>query len=168
MQYFSLNLELGDFFVFFEIFENLLDYLLRFTWFIDMFDTLLIITLFLLASLLACLLTLRLSINIKHLSLFSFVTDINGYLEIPTPSSTPPRLLNLTMISDPPFYFDSPFIRHLRLSFWLTLRQFQGLLHLEYPNTLGSTQIFFLKFHMISFLQSNTWRHWGLQLSNKC
>ena len=35
-----------------------------------MFDTLLIITLFLLASLLVCLLTLRLSINIKHLRLF--------------------------------------------------------------------------------------------------
>ena len=35
-----------------------------------MFDTLLIITLFLLASLLLCLLTLRLSINIKHLCLF--------------------------------------------------------------------------------------------------
>ena len=35
-----------------------------------MFDTLLIITLFLLASLLVCLLTLRLSINVKHLCLF--------------------------------------------------------------------------------------------------
>ena len=35
-----------------------------------MFDTLLIITLFLLASLLVCLLTLRLNINIKHLCLF--------------------------------------------------------------------------------------------------
>ena len=51
-----------------------------------MFDNLLIITLFLLALLLACLLTLRLSINIKHLylSLFTFITDINGYFEIPT------------------------------------------------------------------------------------
>ena len=45
----------------------LIDDLLRFT---DMFDTLLIITLFLLASLLVCLLTLRLSINIKYLFLF--------------------------------------------------------------------------------------------------
>ena len=35
-----------------------------------MFDTLLINTLFLLASLLVCLLTLRLSINVKHLCLF--------------------------------------------------------------------------------------------------
>ena len=35
-----------------------------------MFDTRLIITLFLLASLLVCLLTLRLSINYKHLCLF--------------------------------------------------------------------------------------------------
>ena len=50
-----------------------------------MFDTLLIVTLFLLASLLVCLLTLRLSINIKHLSLFSFITDINGFFEIPSP-----------------------------------------------------------------------------------
>ena len=64
-----------------------------------MFDTLLIITLFLLASLLVRLLTLRLSINIKHLSLFSFITNVNGLLKIPTTprllekSSTPfPRL----------------------------------------------------------------------------
>ena len=35
-----------------------------------MFDTILIITSFLLASLFDCLLTLRLSINIKHLCLF--------------------------------------------------------------------------------------------------
>ena len=35
-----------------------------------MYDTLLVITLFLLASLLAHLLNLRLSINIKHLCLF--------------------------------------------------------------------------------------------------
>ena len=44
-----------------------------------------IITLFLLALLLVCLLTLRLSVNIKHLSLFSFITDINGFFEIPNP-----------------------------------------------------------------------------------
>ena len=37
-----------------------------------MFDTTLVITLFSLASLFVCLLTLRLSIYIKHLSLFSF------------------------------------------------------------------------------------------------
>ena len=51
-----------------------------------MFDTTLIMTLFLLASLLVCLLTLRLSNNIKHLSVFSFITDINGFFEIPTPT----------------------------------------------------------------------------------
>ena len=57
-----------------------------------MFDTLLIITLFLLASRLVCLRTLRLSIKVKHLCLFSFITDINGFLEIP----------------NPPVYFDMP------------------------------------------------------------
>ena len=73
-----------------------------------MFDTLLIITLFLLASLLVCLLTLRLSINIKHFPRFSFIADINGFkiFEIPIPPpvylnpppSLPPLLLNLTKI----------------------------------------------------------------------
>ena len=44
-----------------------------------MFDTLLITTMLLLASLLACLPTSRLSINIKYLCLFfSFIADING------------------------------------------------------------------------------------------
>ena len=52
-----------------------------------MFGTLLIITLFLEPSLFVCLLTLRLSINIKHLSLFSFISDINRFFEIPTQSS---------------------------------------------------------------------------------
>ena len=47
-----------------------------------MIDTLLIITLFLLTSLLVCLFTIRLSINIKNLFLFSLITDINGYFEI--------------------------------------------------------------------------------------
>ena len=67
-----------------------------------MFDALLIITLFILTSLLVCLLTLRLSISFKHLF-------------------WPHRLLYLTKISDPPVYFDpsaSPlplFIRHLRV-----------------------------------------------------
>ena len=71
-----------------------------------MFDTLLIITLFLLASLLVCLLTLRLSINIKtfrFMSPFSFITYIKGFFEIPTLSTVYfdlPRLLNLTKISD--------------------------------------------------------------------
>ena len=76
-----------------------------------MFDTLLIITLFLLASLLVCLLTLRLSINIKHLCLFfhslPILTDILKF--------RPLRLLNLTKVSDLPVYFDPPFIRHLRV-----------------------------------------------------
>ena len=51
-----------------------------------MFDTLLIITLFLLDSILVSLLTLRLSINIKHICLFvSFIADIKRFFEIPTP-----------------------------------------------------------------------------------
>ena len=62
-----------------------------------MFDTLLIIALFLLASLLVFLLTLRLSINIKHLSLFFHSLRI----------LTNVLTLNLTKISDPPVYFDS-------------------------------------------------------------
>ena len=49
-----------------------------------MLDTLLILTLFLQASFLVCLLTLRSSINIKFMSLFSFITDINRFLEIAT------------------------------------------------------------------------------------
>ena len=73
-----------------------------------MFDTLLIITLFLLASLLVCLLTLRLSINVKHLCLFSLNTDINGFFEIPTPSPfilTPP-FIKYNKNLRPPVYFD--------------------------------------------------------------
>ena len=60
-----------------------------------MVDTLLIISLFLLASLLF----------VSFMSLFSFVTDINGYFEIPTISP----FINLTKISNPLF------IRHLRV-----------------------------------------------------
>ena len=63
-----------------------------------MFDTILIITLFLLASLIVCLLTLRLSSNIKHLCLFFhsllILTDILKFQL--------PRLLNSTGISEPP------------------------------------------------------------------
>ena len=53
MSYFSFKLELRDFFVmcFYLIFENLFNYLLSFNQFIDIFDALLIITLFLLVSL---------------------------------------------------------------------------------------------------------------------
>ena len=61
-----------------------------------MVDTLLIIILFLLASLLTyllCLLTLRLSISIKHLCLFSFITDINGYFDIQTIATIAPNLV---------------------------------------------------------------------------
>ena len=77
-----------------------------------MFDTLLIITLFLLASLLVCLLTLKLSINIKHLCLFFHsLPIITNLLKF-----RPPRLLNLTKISNPPVYFDPlPLLRHLRV-----------------------------------------------------
>ena len=79
-----------------------------------MFDTLLIISLFLLASLVVCLLTLRLSINIKYLCLFfhslPILTDILKF-------RPPSLLLNLTKIFDPPVYFDPspPFIRHLKV-----------------------------------------------------
>ena len=65
---------------------------------VDMFDTLLIITLFLLASLLVCLLTLRLNINIKHLCPFS---------------KSLPILLDFLKFqpSAPPFILTLPFIK---------------------------------------------------------
>ena len=78
-----------------------------------MFDTLLIITLFLLASRLVCLLTLRLSINVKYLCLFFHSLPIlTDFLKF-----DPPRLSNITKISNPPppIYFDPPCIRHLRV-----------------------------------------------------
>ena len=54
-----------------------------------MFDTLLPITYLVLRSYTSCLFTyfnLSLSVSIKHLYLFfSFITDINGFFEIPTP-----------------------------------------------------------------------------------
>ena len=53
-----------------------------------MFDNLLLSTLFLLASLLVCLLSLRLSISIKHLCFFSHSVPI------------------LTDFFKPPIYFD--------------------------------------------------------------
>ena len=70
-----------------------------------MFDTPLIINLFLLASLSVCLLTLRMSINIKHLYLF-FIHY--RHQRIFLNSDPPPRLLNLTKISDPPFVLTPP------------------------------------------------------------
>ena len=56
-----------------------------------MFDTLLIITLFLLASLRVCLLSLRLSINIKHLNLFLHSLPIlTDFLKFRPPPLPPP------------------------------------------------------------------------------
>ena len=88
-----------------------------------MFDTLLIITLFLLALLLVCLLTLRLSINIKHLChSFDSLLILTDILEIPTPPfilTTPFIKFNkdLQLPSPPPhpFILTPPFIKHLRL-----------------------------------------------------
>ena len=52
--------------------------------------------------------------------LFSFITDVNRFFEIPTPPPAyfdPARLLNLTKISNapPPFILTLPFIRYLRV-----------------------------------------------------
>ena len=81
-----------------------------------MFDSLLIINLFLIASLLVCLLTSRLTINIKHFSLFSqILTDFVKFRFTTPPPPIyfdSPCLLNLTKISDPP----SLFIRQLRVN----------------------------------------------------
>ena len=65
-----------------------------------MFDTLLIITLFLQVSLLVCLLTLRSSINIKHLCLFFHSLPIlTDFFKIPTPPPPPdPFILTPTFI----------------------------------------------------------------------
>ena len=74
-----------------------------------MFDTLLIITLFLLASLLVCLLTLRLSINIKYLCLFflslPILMDILKFRPVPSPPF-------IKLNKDPPTL---PFILNPRL-----------------------------------------------------
>ena len=76
-----------------------------------MFDTLFITTLFLLASLLVRLLTLWLNINTKHLSLFSFITDINVFF--PTPLS-PFIKVNKNLRPLRLFWPPPPFIRYLR------------------------------------------------------
>ena len=80
-----------------------------------MFDTLLIITLFLLASLLVCLLTLRLSISVKHLCLFfhslPLLTDFLKFRPPPLPHG----FLNVTKISELPVFLTPPFIKHLRV-----------------------------------------------------
>ena len=72
-----------------------------------MFHALLIITLFLLASLHVCLLTLRLSIYLKPLCHFfrslPILTDVLKFQ--PTPVYfNPLRLLNLTKVSNPSVY----------------------------------------------------------------
>ena len=86
-----------------------------------MYDTFLIITFFLLASVLVCLLTLRFSINIKHCVIFHSLPILTNFLKFQPPfyfDPPLPRLLNLRKISDPPprlFWPLPPFIRHLRL-----------------------------------------------------
>ena len=79
-----------------------------------MFDTLLIITLFLVASLLVCLLTLRLIISIKHLCLFFHSLPIlTDTLKFRPPS---PPFIKFNKDFQPPVHFDLPlFIRHLRV-----------------------------------------------------
>ena len=79
-----------------------------------MFDTPLIINLFLLASLSVCLLTLRMSINIKHLYLF-FIHY--RHQRIFLNSDPPPPFVKFNKNLRPPVCFDSPppFIRHLRV-----------------------------------------------------
>ena len=91
-------------------------FLFRITWFFcnvlfcsirntDMFYTLLINTLFLLASLLVCLLSLRLSINVKYLCLFChsllILTDILKFWPPPPPL--------------PDLFWLPPFMSHLRV-----------------------------------------------------
>ena len=60
-----------------------------------MFDTFLIITFFLLASVLVCLLTLRLSINIKHCLIFHSLPILTNFLKFQPPVyfDPSPRLL---------------------------------------------------------------------------
>ena len=72
-----------------------------------MFDTLLIITLFLLASLLVHLLTLRLSINTKHLCIFIHSLQIlTDFLRCRPPP--PSHLLKKSSTLSTPVYFDLP------------------------------------------------------------
>ena len=82
----------------------------------------LLLTLFLLASLLICLLTLSLSINIKHLYLFihslPILTDILKFW--PPYLFWPPAFIKFNKNSPtpsppPPFILIPPFIRHLRV-----------------------------------------------------
>ena len=86
-----------------------------------MFDTLLIITLFLLASRLVCLLTLRLSINIKHLCLcFHSLLILTDFSKFQPPvyfdhRPPPPPFTKFNKNLQPPVYFDSPVYWHLRV-----------------------------------------------------
>ena len=69
-------------------------------------------SLFLLVSLLVCLLTLRLSINIKHSCLFfhplPILMDFLKFHPLPPLFVLTPCLLNLRKISDSPVYFELP------------------------------------------------------------
>ena len=84
-----------------------------------MFDTLLVTTLFLLASLLVCLHSLRLSITIKHLCFFFHSLLILLDFFWPPCLFWPLCLLKVTKISSPPprlFWLPlPPFTRHLRV-----------------------------------------------------
>ena len=135
----------------------LIDHLLRFTYFIDMFDTLLNITLLLLASLLVCLLILRLSINIKHLYLFFHSLPI---LRTDILKFRPSRFLLNWQRSPtprpPPLHcFEPPFIRHLRVQVSVKIPEEQILLvpnvysvsHLDIPSPNGSMP--FLRIHYL-------------------
>ena len=78
-----------------------------------MFDTFLIITLFLLSSLLVCLLTLRLSINIKHLCLyFHSLPTLTDFLKFQN-SNPPVFKFHKNLRLPPP---RPSFIRHLRVN----------------------------------------------------
>ena len=89
-----------------------------------MIDTLWIITLFLLASLLVCLPTLRLSINVKHLCLFFHSLPIlTDFLKLHTPP-----FIKYNKNLRTPIYFDAPppLIKHLRVHIIL-LKNFQQI-----------------------------------------
>ena len=133
-------------------------FLFRITWFFcnvlffnirntDMFYTLLINTLFLLASLLVCLLSLRLSINVKYLCLFFhsllILTDILKFWP-PTPPHRPPRFILTPPVYEPP---ESTF--NLRL-----------LYELKHKNCLfkvvrGIFSFVFIKVYIL--VQQNAW-----------